>query len=154
MLSDSIIHSLTIVLKVGFVTGTFPYEWNRKERQLLLTRSKAKLIQWYVICVYMIINTSFMGVRLGQAVCCLNLSYGKLFMNLFNVVTWTTGCAFQINTYIHQKEIEEFVRQLLKSSQYFEGPIYFEFEYAFPPFQSMYLLFTSFINSEYSSLHE
>ena len=123
MISKSIFQSLRVVCKVGFVTGSFPFEWNRKERILRLTRSKAKLIQWYVTGVYMVVNTIFMGVRLGQAACCLNLSYGKLFMNLFSIVTWTAGCACQLNTLLHRKEMEEFVKQLIESSQYFEGYI-------------------------------
>jgi hypothetical protein len=68
------------------------------------------------------LNTVFMGVRFGQAACCMDISYGKLFMNLFNVVTWTTSCAFQLNTHLHREDVLEFFNQLMKSSsKYFEG---------------------------------
>jgi hypothetical protein len=42
-------------------------------------------------------------------------------MNLFNVVTWTTASAFQLNTHLHRENVLEFFSQLMKSSKYFEG---------------------------------
>ena len=121
MLSKSIVESISLTIRLGFKTGAFPYEWDSKELQLKLTQSKVKLFQWYLTVVYIFTNTVFMSVRFVQGACCMNLSYGKLFMNMFNVVTWTTSCAFELNTLLRTEQILEFVNQMMRSSKLFDG---------------------------------
>ena len=121
MLSKNILESISLILRLGFKTGAFPYEWDSKKLQMKRTKSKLKLLQWYLTVVYMFVNTIFMSLRFVQAACCMELSYGKLFMNMFNVVTWTTSSAFELNTLLRTEQILELVNQILRSSKYFEG---------------------------------
>ena len=121
MLSKNILQSISLILRLGFKIGAFPYEWNSKELQMKRTKSKFKLLQWYFTVLYMFVNTSFMSVRFLQAACCMEVSYGKLFMNLFSVVSWTCSCAFELNTLLRTEQILQFVNQMMWSSKYFEG---------------------------------
>ncbi len=109
MISKAIFQSINLFCKIGYALGAFPFKWDAKKKELKLTRSKIKLVQWYAVIIYMISNSIFMFSRIIQAACCMKISYGVLFMNLFNVVTWITSTAFEINSLIFRKEIPDFV---------------------------------------------
>jgi hypothetical protein len=59
--------------------------------------------------------------RVAQAVYCMNVTYGRLLMNLFTVITWTTGLILQLNTILYKDEVPDFVNKLLRTEEYFSS---------------------------------
>ena len=120
MLPERIIKSVELVCKVGFTIGAFPYHFDSTSSTIVLTKSRRKIIIWKLSFVYICVNTVFMIFRLGQATCCMkNMSYGKLLLNLFSVITWTTGLVVEINTFLYKEQIPEFMNHLFKTEKYF-----------------------------------
>ena len=120
MLPERILKSVKLVCKVGYEVGAFPYYFDSTDCKLILTKSKVKLVIWYLLFIYIGCNTIFMTFRLGQAACCMeNISYGKLLVNLFSVITWATGLVLETNTYLYWEEVPEFMNHLFNTEKYF-----------------------------------
>jgi len=120
MLSAGILHSIRLIFKIGGALGSFPYEWDSKLGEAKLKRSRFSILRWKFIIVYILFNTVFMTVRLAQAACCMETTYGKLFMNLYNVITWSCTSAFQINTFLHTQHFPEFINHLIRTNRHFQ----------------------------------
>ena len=118
MLSKTILATLKVILKIGSKLGSFPYAWDATNFQVKLVTSKLKITQWYLTIFYIFINTAFMSLRLIQAVCCMHISCGTLFLNLFNVVNWLCGLAFHINTYRLRTPVKVFINDLLSGQNH------------------------------------
>jgi len=123
MLSKAILQCINLICKLGYLIGSFPYEWDAKCSRIRTTSSSLKLRQWKLLTLYMYINTTFMIIRMIQALTVLNISSMQIIMNMFNVVTWASGCAFQTNTLFHRDELAEFINQFMKTVEYFHSNV-------------------------------
>jgi len=115
--------TIGLILRIGRKLRALPVDWNPKLQQVSIPTSKRFFVFWYLTIVYIATNSGFMSIRLGQAACCMNMSYGKLFMNLFTVITWITGTCTLINTWIHLEDMVQFINQFFKTNQYFERKV-------------------------------
>ena len=121
MLPKALLSSISLTMKIGETVGSFPIIWDSKLQAAKFPKSKFFYIRWYISIVYVFINTVFMTVRFGQAACCMEITHGKLFMNLVNVMSWICCSAFHVNTYKHQQDLVEFINHLMKTNQYFQS---------------------------------
>jgi len=121
MLSKPVVDAFDLTMKIGKIVASFPILWDPKLQVATAPRSKLFYIRWHFCILYIYVNTIFMAIRLAQAACCMNMTYGKLFINLFNVITWICGSAYQFNTFRRQKELVGFLNHLMKTNKYFQG---------------------------------
>jgi len=121
MLSKAIHQCINIISKGGYSIGSFPYEWDHRLSRIRITKSKLKILQWWILAGYMYNNTIFMIVRIVQAATILNTHTTQVVMNMFNVVTWICTSAYKANTLLHRDELAEFINQYMKTSEYFES---------------------------------
>jgi len=119
MLSKAMLHSLHLILKVGFATGAFPYKWDHQQFRIIITKSRLKSIQWIVTVVYMFINVSFMIFRNVQAKYYKSTQNEELFMNMIDLFAWIISSVIQLNTIIKARQVPVLVNQMMKISAYF-----------------------------------
>jgi len=120
MFSRAVLGSIGLILRTGQKLRALPFNWDSKRQEVKISKSKRFFVIWYLTIFYILGNAIFMGIRLAQAAYCMNLSYGKLFMNLFNVITWMTGAGTLINTFLHLHHLVQFINQLFKTDHYFD----------------------------------
>jgi len=126
MLSKAIYECINFNTRFGYLLGSFPFQWDSKRKKLKITNSKFKLFQWYFIILYFISNSIFMTIRAFQAMCCMNVTYVLIFMNLFNVCSWITVCAVQLNSMLYKGEIVNFLNQLMWTEELFDSKFIFK----------------------------
>ena len=120
MISIEILQSIKLVCNIGYQLGSIPFIWDERQRKIIFTKSRWKLRHCCIIALYSICNSIFMGIRVFQGIYSLKVPYSILTINLLNVVTWLASSAFQVNTLIYYKDIEEFINQFMDTLEQFE----------------------------------
>jgi len=121
MLSQAIYECINFNTRLGYILGSIPFQWDSKRKKLKITNSKLKIFQWYFLILYFILNCIFMTIRAVQAMCCMKVTYVLIFMNLYNVCSWITVCAMQLNSMLYKGEIVNFLNQLMWTEVLFES---------------------------------
>ena len=115
--------TLGLICKIGFLSGAFPYHWDKIEKRIRPAKSKFAVGRWIFVTGYVIFNSIFMFIRLIQCIRDHRLPNDKLFLNLFSVVSFTCASVTQINIIARKLDCPAFFHRLMETNKYFEGNI-------------------------------
>ena len=110
------IKALRWLCTVSSVSGAIPFSWTT-DSTLAHSRSCYKRTLSWFVALYTLGNWVFMVVRWVQAVCCMQLSYGELFLNLFNVITHAIASTFYLHAHLHGNGVVAFVESLMTANR-------------------------------------
>lgn len=121
MLPSNILQALRFLCQFGYKIGAIPFVWNSVDNTIRKTTSHLRQ-QWALfLSCYCLANFCFMTVRWVQSACCLDITYGMLFSNAYNIITHVAGSAFYFNTYLNGLEVQCFINQLMKTNEAFKS---------------------------------
>jgi len=121
MVPTSLLEMLSGLLQIGKFLAAFPLDWDSTRREASFIFRKLFYVRWCTCVFYISVNTAFMAVRFVQAASFMQLDYGRLFMNLFNVITWSMALIAQTNSIIFYQDILAFINTLMTSSRSFKS---------------------------------
>lgn len=118
MPSKSILSSIQLVCKVGHKLGSFPFDWDSTENQLVLIKdSRRRRALSCFSLAYMVINTIFMSFRLFQLFKTSLISIvppNLIVLNILNIFSWMTATIFWVNTIIYKEQFKCFANHLMR----------------------------------------
>lgn len=109
------------VLHIGSKLGSHPFEIDKKTHRIIKTKSKRKLLFWGFMWIYSTVYETFQIVRFIQSMCCLDITYGRLFSNLLTVITFAAAFFSNLNSFICMDTLPEFVNQLTETKKILTG---------------------------------